>query len=264
MRVSDRQRGPGRKKNRVWIVLLIVIVIILGIMIAVNQSGSKQEPSTAQSGENKSVAEITKKPETEEEKENQESSEEADDGLEFPYLLDDDQLQVDSLFQYSGVNPDAQNEENEDIASIQLKNNSEQYLESAEISVELTDGTAFSFKVQDIPAGKSVMAFDTSNAAYDGKTGVAFIDADTSYSSEAGLQEETVKITSDEGEIQLENISRELLGNIKVKYHCVLDALYFGGCSIESDIAGLEAGENTVLDTSESILGDAEVVSITY
>ena len=101
--MSDRQRGPGRKKTRVWIVLLIVIVVILGIMIAVNQSGSKQEPSTEQSGENKSVAEITKKPETEEEKENQESSEEADDGLEFPYLLDDDQLQVDSLFQYSGI-----------------------------------------------------------------------------------------------------------------------------------------------------------------
>ena len=66
--------------------------------------------------------------------------------------MDEDRLQVDSLFQYSGINPDAQNAECEDVASIQMKNNSEQYLESAEISVELTDGSAYSFTVQDIPS----------------------------------------------------------------------------------------------------------------
>ena len=259
--MSNRQRGHDRKKPRLWILWILVIVVLLGIVIAVNQSGHKQEPSTEQAEETEAVDD-TRTADTNEE-EQTESSEETDAGLEFPYLLDDDKIQVDSLFQYSGVNPDAQNEECEDVASLQLKNNSDQYLESAEISVELTDVTAFSFEAEDVPAGKSVMAFDTANAAYDGKTGVAFIDAATTYSSDAGLKETEVKITSDDNGIQLENISGEALENLKVKYHCILDDMYFGGISGEAEIAGLAAGETTTVDTSESILGDAEVVSVT-
>ena len=261
MGVSDRQSGHGRKKNRLWILMIVVIVVLLGIVIAINQGGHEQEPSTEQTDENETVDDVQTAETNEEETE---PSEETDTGLEFPYLLDDDKIQIDSLFQYSGINMDAQNEECEDVASLQLKINSDQYLEKAEISVELTDGTAFSFEEEDIPAGKAVMAFDTANTAYDGKTGVALIDATTTYSSDAGLKETDVKITSDDNGVQLENISGDVLANLKIKYHCVMDDMYFGGISSETEVAGLAAGETTTVDTSESILGDAEVVSITY
>ena len=142
--MSDRQSGHGRKKNRLWILLIVVIVVLLGIVIAINQGGHEQEPSTEQTDENETVDDVQTAETNEEETE---PSEETDTGLEFPYLLDDDKIQIDSLFQYSGINMDAQNEECEDVASLQLKNNSDQYLEKAEISVELTDGTAFSFEV---------------------------------------------------------------------------------------------------------------------
>ena len=259
--MSNRQSGHGRKKNRLWILLIVVIVVLLGIVIAINQGGHEQEPSTEQTDENETVDDVQTAETNEEETE---PSEETDTGLEFPYLLDDDKIQIDSLFQYSGINMDAQNEECEDVASLQLKNNSDQYLEKAEISLELTDGTAFSFEVEDILAGKSVMAFDTANTAYDGKTGVALIDATTTYSSDAGLKETDVKITSDDNGVLLENISGDVLANLKIKYHCVMDDMYFGGISSETEVAGLAAGETTTVDTSESILGDAEVVSITY
>lgn len=259
--MSDRQSGHGRKKNRLWILLIVVIVVLLGIVIAINQGGHEQEPSTEQTDENETVDDVQTAETNEEETE---PSEETDTGLEFPYLLDDDKIQIDSLFQYSGINMDAQNEECEDVASLQLKNNSDQYLEKAEISVELTDGTAFFFEVEDVPASKSVMAFDTANTVYDGKTGVAVIDAATTYSSDAGLKETDVKIISDDNGVQLENISGNALANLKIKYHCVMDDMYFGGISSETEVAGLAAGETTTVDTSESILGDAEVVSITY
>lgn len=259
--MSNRQSGHGRKKNRLWILLIVVIVVLLGIVIAINQGGHEQEPSTEQTDENETVDDVQTAETNEEETE---PSEETDTGLEFPYLLDDDKIQIDSLFQYSGINMDAQNEECEDVASLQLKNNSDQYLEKAEISVELTDGTAFSFEVEDVPASKSVMAFDTANTVYDGKTGVALIDAATTYSSDAGLKETDVKIISDDNGVRMENISGNALANLKIKYHCVMDDMYFGGISSETEVAGLAAGETTTVDTSESILGDAEVVSITY
>ena len=258
MRVSDRQSGTGRKQRKLWIVLILAIVIILGIVIAVNQSSSKQESSTEKSEENEEASKVTEAAEeaTEEDEEDAKKRE--------ALTLEEEQIQVDSLFQYSGINPDAENAECEDVAAIQMKNNSEQYLESAEVSVELSDGTAYSFVVQDIPAGKSVIAFESGNTSYDGKTGVAFIEAKTSYSSEAGVKEDEVKVTSDDNGVQISNISGDAIGTMKVKYHCVMDDMYFGGISSETEVDGLAAGESTAVDTSESILGDADVVSITY
>ena len=258
--MSDRQSGTGKKQRKLWIVLILAIVVILGVVIAVNQSSSKQESSTEKSEENEVASKVTEAAEDAAE----EDSEETNEGLAFPYLLEEEQIQVDSLFQYSGINPDAENAECEDVAAIQMKNNSEQYLESAEVSVELTDGTAYSFVVQDIPAGKSVIAFESGNTSYDGKTGVAFIEAKTAYSSEAGVKEDEVKVTSDDNGVQISNISGDAIGTMKVKYHCVMDDMYFGGISSETEVDGLAAGESTAVDTSESILGDADVVSITY
>lgn len=258
--MSDRQSGTGRKQRKIWIVLILAIVVILGVVIAVNQSSSKQESSTEKSEENEAASKVTEAAEDDAE----EDSEETNEGLAFPYLLEEEQIQVDSLFQYSGINPDAENAECEDVAAIQMKNNSEQYLESAEVSVELTDGTAYSFVVQDIPAGKSVIAFESGNTSYDGKTGVAFIEAKTAYSSEAGVKEDEVKVTSDDNGVQISNISGDAIGTMKVKYHCVMDDMYFGGISSETEVDGLAIGESTAVDTSESILGDADVVSITY
>lgn len=258
--MSDRQSGTGRKQRKLWIVLILAIVIIMGIVIAVNQSSSKQESSTEKSEENEEASKVTEAAEDAAE----EDTEETDEGLAFPYLLEEEQIQVDSLFQYSGINPDAENAECEDVAAIQMKNNSEQYLESAEVSVELSDGTAYSFVVQDIPAGKSVIVFESGNTSYDGKTGVAFIEAKTVYSSEAGVKEDEVKVTSDDNGVQISNISGDAIGTMKVKYHCVMDDMYFGGISSETEVDGLAAGESTAVDTSESILGDADVVSITY
>lgn len=103
-----------------------------------------------------------------------------------------------------------------------------------------------------------------SNTSYDGKTGVAFIEAKTSYSSEVGVKEDEVKVTSDDNGVQISNISGDAIGTMKVKYHCVMDDMYFGGISSETEVDGLAAGESTAVDTSESILGDADVVSITY
>ena len=104
--MSDRQSGHGRKKNRLWILLIVVIVVLLGIVIAINQGGHEQEPSTEQTDENETVDDVQTAETNEEETE---PSEETDTGLEFPYLLDDDKIQIDSLFQYSGINMDRWN-----------------------------------------------------------------------------------------------------------------------------------------------------------
>ena len=247
-------------------------MVVLGVLIAVNRHSSKQDASTEQSAEqetNKESAQVAGSDgsgdsQSADREDSGTTVDEDDTGLEFPYKLDHNRLRIDSLFQYSGVNPDAQLENGDDIASIQLKNISDQYLESAEISVELDNGTAFSFTVQDIPAGKSVTAFDTANTSYDGKAGVAYIEAQASYNADASIKEDSCAVTKDNQEVQLQNISGDTLNNIQVKYHSILDDMYFGGLSYTATVDSLAVDETTTVDTSEDMLGDVEIVSITY
>lgn len=273
--VSSKQGGNDKKRFRLWLAVIVVIVVVLGVLIAVNRHSSKQDASTEQSAEQetKESAQVTEAAEESEdsqsteatdEEEPADTAEEDDTGLEFPYKLDHNRLRIDSLFQYSGANPDAQLENGDDIASIQLKNISDQYLESAEISVELDNGTAFSFTVQDIPAGKSVTAFDTANTSYDGKAGVAYIEAQASYNADASINEDACAVTKDDQGVHLQNISGDTLNNIQVKYHSILDDMYFGGLSYTAIVDSLAVDETTAVDTSEDMLGDVEIVSIAY
>lgn len=275
MIVSSKQGGNDKKRFRLWLAVIVVIVVVLGVLIAVNRHSSKQDASTEQSAEQetKESAQVTEAAEESEdsqsaeatdEEESADTVEEDDTGLEFPYKLDHNRLRIDSLFQYSGVNPDAQLENGDDIASIQLKNISDQYLESAEISVELDNGTAFSFTLQDIPAGKSVTAFDTANTSYDGNAGVAYIEAQASYNADASVNEDACAITKDDQGVHLQNISGDTLNNIQVKYHSILDDMYFGGLSYTATVDSLAVDQTTDVDTSEDMLGDVEIVSVAY
>lgn len=273
--VSSKQGGNDKKRFRLWLAVIVVIVVVLGVLIAVNRHSSKQDASTEQSAEQetKESAQVTEaaeeskdsqSAESTDEEEPADTAEEDDTGLEFPYKLDHNRLRIDSLFQYSGVNPDAQLENGDDIASIQLKNISDQYLESAEISVELDNGTAFSFTLQDIPAGKSVTAFDTANTSYDGNAGVAYIEAQASYNADASVNEDACAITKDDQGVHLQNISGDTLNNIQVKYHSILDDMYFGGLSYTATVDSLAVDQTTDVDTSEDMLGDVEIVSVAY
>lgn len=185
-------------------------------------------------------------------------------GIEFPYEVDGEKLLIEAVFQYTGINPDYQDEMCEDVASIQIKNCSEEYLETAEVLAELTDGTEFTFRVEDVPAGETALVFEANNQSYDGKTSVDKMQAEAIYSAEASLKADAVSITTDEAGIHLKNISSENLSNVIVKYHCSLDGKYFGGICYEGNVESLASGESIVLDAFECYLGEAAVVNVIY
>ena len=188
-------------------------------------------------------------------------SEKTDGEQIIPYKIDDGKLIVESVFQLSGTNPDCNDEEGENIGSIQLKNSSEEFLEKADIIIKLDDGSQLTFRVEDIPAGKSVLAFDINNQVYDTKNAIEEITADTSY-SEASLLENKVSADTADLQITLENISGDTLENLTVTYHCIFDDAYYGGKSYVKTVESLGAGETTALDASECYLGEAEVVKV--
>ena len=87
--------------------------------------------------------------------------------VSFPYALEDDGLELTSLFQYTGSNPDCGWAEGTDVGAVILKNETGRYLETLNLTVIMADGTALSFTASDIPHGKTVQVFERENTAYD-------------------------------------------------------------------------------------------------
>ena len=71
------------------------------------------------------------------------STEEQKEGIEFPYEIDNGNLVINSVFQSSIENPDCGNEYGDDIASLELVNQSNQYLDSAELTLHMSDGSIY-------------------------------------------------------------------------------------------------------------------------
>ena len=276
--MSNRQNGAKKNYGRPFIAVLLAVVLLacaVGLFIYNrNNTQSKETENTAETAEGTEKADsedtdaeapAASAADTPEDSEDSEEEAETEDtGLMFPHTVDGENLEIGSLFQYSGPNPDCGNEQGEDVGSIQLTNKSGKYLETADITINLANGIAYVFHVEGLPDGKTVLALDTTNQTYDGKSGAADIEAETAYSENASLKEDALSVSNDEEGIHLTNISGEELKNINVKYHCDMDDMYFGGLCYEGTVESLAAGEDTVLDTSECHMGEAAVVNITY
>ena len=182
----------------------------------------------------------------------------------FPMTLEDGKITIDSMFQYSGINLDYQDEFCEEIGALQITNTSNEYLEYADVSVTLTDGTVFNFHVQDIPAKQAVIAFELENKIYKKDHEVQEVILNASWMNEISSFSDVLEYSVDGTVITLTNISNSSLTNIHVKYHCYMDDVYLGGVSYEGIIEQLNAQESTAIDASECYLGEANVTNIIF
>lgn len=91
-------------------------------------------------------------------------------GVTFPYVTEDGNFQISSIIQFSGPNVDADNQESENIAGIEVENISEQYIEEAAVRLTMADDTEYRFLIRDLPAGGKTVAFELDSQEYDGAT----------------------------------------------------------------------------------------------
>ena len=170
-------------------------------------------------------------------------------------------LTVDALFQYSGLNPDCGDEENDDIASLQITNTTGKYVQTAHISVALPDGTVLNFVLQDIPADSVVYAFDTANTACAAGPEIAQLEAEVSFCEEASLMEAALTVTDTEMVVELGNKTNADLNGLTVTYHSMLDDIIFGGTAYTQQ-ADIPAGQTTALEAWECYLGSVRTVRV--
>lgn len=181
--------------------------------------------------------------------------------IDVPVSLDG-KLEIESLFPYDGINPDCGNQEGKSIAAIVLRNTSDTYLDQADIEMTLTDGSVVRFQVEDLPAGKSVMAFSAENGQLKDGVGCADMTHTVVYDTTV-TQTDLVSVSTDGMSVAVTNVSGKKLTNIDVYCHNSLDGDYFGGTTYMYTIENLAAGEIATIFALDCILGMVEVVRVT-
>lgn len=226
----------NRKNKKLFVVLFGVLLVLIVIAF-----GLGRKETTDSKGESK----VPKEEET----------------ISFPYSLEKGKLIINSLFQASVQNPDCNDEIGEDIASLEIINKSEEYCEEAEINLEMQDGTKYKFKIFDIPAGKTLWAFELDNKSYTLDNACVKVKCKAVFDKESEISENIEYFVNDTA-ITIRNLTDVEMNKVSVYYHCLFEEAYYGGKSYCQTIESLPANGETSIEADECYMGAAEVVRI--
>lgn len=176
--------------------------------------------------------------------------------------LEDGMLTVRNMFQFTGMNPDADNEFGEDIAGIEMTNNSALHMTVAEVTILMEDGTILTFRAEEIPAGRTVMAFSLEHSSVEDVRGCEEVYGYAEFESSELLLTDQVRCTVDGIGITVKNLTNETLTDLEVYCHGLLDSSFFGGTTYRYNVSTLPAGGSTVIYAEDCILGMTEVVRV--
>lgn len=245
---------PKKKKKPIGGILILVIVILLLVAAAVFVMPRVLYSLSGDAETELSQTEAAGTPE--------ETTEAQIPTVAFPLSADDGRLEVGSLFQFTGINPDCENQEGADVAGIQLRNVSGSHLTRADIEMTLVSGKLLRFTVEELPAGMTALVFSNENVPVDPDDACVSLSCEASFEAENPLMADRLTVSAEGTQITVSNISGDDLNNLTVYCHCLLDQDCYGGLTYCYPIEFLPAGGSTTVDAVDCYLGDAEIVRI--
>lgn len=184
------------------------------------------------------------------------------DTLEFPIVLEAGKLEIESLFPYTGLNPDDDNAEAKDIAAITLVNRSGEYLSEARITLILAGGDAVSFEITDLPAGRRVIAFSADSVEAYENTGCTEAGCEATFDAAATMHDDRIAVSVEGMTVNLQNLTGNEIPELVIYCRCPLGEDFFGGITYQYPVNNLPANGSATVDAWDCVLGMAEVVRI--
>lgn len=252
-----------RHIKHILVILLIVVVtaaiaaviVLDGLPEGIQLPGILQtSPQTGDSSTASSPIQVESVPGTEPETQS--------DTLEFPIVLEDGKLEIESLFSYSGLNPDDDNAEVKDAAAITLVNHSGEFLSEARITLVLGSGDVATFAVTDLPAGRRVIAFSTDSVEAHENIGCTEASCEAVFDAAAAMHEDRIAVSVEGMTVNLQNLTGNEIREMVIYCRCPLGEDFFGGITYQYPVNNLPANGSATVDAWDCVLGMAEVVRI--
>lgn len=180
----------------------------------------------------------------------------------FPYALEDGAVLIQSLFRYSGINPDAGDRMAVDVAGLVVTNTSDRHLEAGRIEIRFDGETSEEFLMQDLKPGATAMVFSSSNRSLDQTDSWQAIEAQFSFTDTDVGMEDQISVSVDGTRVTLTNLTQENLQNLNIYCHSTLNGEYFGGKTYCYEVDLLPGGGSVEFDAWDCYLDRAEVVRI--
>ena len=180
----------------------------------------------------------------------------------FPYFVEGDKIEVTSLFQYSGPNPDCGEEAGEDIAALSVTNRSGKHVTQETLTLKLATGEKLVFEIQDLPANETAWVFASDNTSCAQDAQVTSLRSSARMESDDQLMSDKVAVSIEETTVTLTNLTSEDLPGLTVFCHTRFDDAFFGGLVYSYPVDNLPAGESVTIQAEDCYLGEAAVVRI--
>lgn len=248
-------KAKKRRPRKLGLALLVLLCILMLFLLSWGgpSAGPGESPGAA-SPEPVSATETPQVPSAP-------AKEEPRFNVELPYDLEGGDLRIISLFQTDALNPDCDNAEGSDLASVELVNLSDKYLEEARLAIVLDDGTTLAFLVQDLPAGMTVWAFETGNQSIADDAKCETIDCTAQFLDEQPLMS-GISTEASGASLTVTNQTGADIAVLTMRVHCLFENVYFGGKSAEYTIENFVNGAAAEINAVECYMGTAQAVSI--
>ena len=221
----------NQKKNRNWIILVILLGLLAAVLIWALRPADPASDPVLQPGSPSAP-------------ESQPTAQSTEPAL-FPLELAED-LVVTDAGNYSGIfMEDGSNEVVSDVFMLQVENRSDQDLQYGEII--LTDEAgSYRFQVTNLPAHRQAVLLEQGrSAAPDAFPRDASARNLAWFREPMSLHEEQFSVTGAKGVVNVKNISeQDVDADVYVYYKYTADSLFFGGITFRVRVeGGLKAGE---------------------
>ena len=182
--------------------------------------------------------------------------------ISLPYTIASTGMTIKYIGQYTGsFVEDGSDKSVSNVLSIVVKNTSGKDLQYGEIKLKAGSKTA-TFKLTNIPSGKSVLALETSGMKYSSGTNYTYAEA-TYAQTNMSMNSSKVSLSTADSKVTIKNISGKDLGTVYV-YYKNLDksGAYLGGITYRVKFENVKSGDTLTQSTKHFSKSNSKIIMV--
>ena len=182
--------------------------------------------------------------------------------ISLPYTIASTGMTIKNIGQYTGsFVEDGSDKSVSNVLSIVVTNTSGKDLQYGEIKLKAGSKTA-TFKLTNIPSGKSVLALETSGMKYSSSTNYTYAEATYSQTN-MSMNSSKVSVSTADSKVTIKNISGKDLGTVYV-YYKNLDksGAYLGGITYRVKFENVKSGDTLTQSTKHFSKSNSKIIMV--